>query len=108
MNTRQQTERRAKEEAGDADVESSRRGTLFQMLQVIKTEGWGGLYSGLKPSLVGTAASQVCARDVFDEMTDREFYMTRFFLAGDILFLLPGFQEQGGGDCGGTEEERAR
>lgn len=27
--------------------------------QVIKTEGWGGLYSGLKPSLVGTAASQV-------------------------------------------------
>lgn len=57
VNTRQQTERRAKE-AGDADMESSRRGTLFQMLQVIKTEGWGGLYSGLKPSLVGTAASQ--------------------------------------------------
>ncbi|KAG8632160.1 hypothetical protein MANES_18G000051v8 [Manihot esculenta] len=26
--------------------------------QVIKTEGWGGLYSGLKPSLFGTAASQ--------------------------------------------------
>lgn len=29
-------------------------------LQLIKMEGWGGLYSGLKPSLVGTAASQVC------------------------------------------------
>lgn len=27
--------------------------------QVIRTEGWGGLYSGLKPSLLGTAASQV-------------------------------------------------
>lgn len=27
--------------------------------QVLQTEGWGGLYSGLKPSLLGTAASQV-------------------------------------------------
>lgn len=27
------------------------------MLQVIKTEGWGGLYIGLKPSLFGTVAS---------------------------------------------------
>lgn len=58
VNTRQQTERRAKKEAGDTDVESSRRGTLSQTLQVIKTEGWGGLYSGFKPSLVGTVASQ--------------------------------------------------
>ena len=67
VNTRQQTERTAKKNAsvavavdGDAaEGESSRKGTLFQMLQVIKTEGWGGLYSGLTPSLVGTAASQV-------------------------------------------------
>jgi len=29
------------------------------LYQVIRTEGWGGLYSGLKPSLLGTAASQV-------------------------------------------------
>ncbi|XP_058085129.1 peroxisomal nicotinamide adenine dinucleotide carrier-like isoform X2 [Magnolia sinica] len=29
---------------------------LFRL--VIRTEGWGGLYSGLKPSLFGTAASQ--------------------------------------------------
>lgn len=28
------------------------------MIQVIETEGWRGLYSGLKPSLFGTAASQ--------------------------------------------------
>ncbi|RWW24413.1 hypothetical protein GW17_00011293 [Ensete ventricosum] len=27
-------------------------------LQLFKMEGWGGLYSGLKPSLMGTAASQ--------------------------------------------------
>lgn len=32
---------------------------LFGWYQVIRTEGWGGLYSGLKPSLLGTAASQV-------------------------------------------------
>lgn len=30
--------------------------------QVIRSEGWGGLYSGLKPSLLGTAASQVSSR----------------------------------------------
>ncbi|GJN30760.1 hypothetical protein PR202_gb19096 [Eleusine coracana subsp. coracana] len=56
VNTRQQTERSAKKR------KSSSRGTdgstLFQMLQLIQTEGWGGLYSGLKPSLAGTAASQ--------------------------------------------------
>uniref|UniRef100_A0ACD5X0G1 Uncharacterized protein n=1 Tax=Avena sativa TaxID=4498 RepID=A0ACD5X0G1_AVESA len=52
VNTRQQTERTAKKKkASDAS-------TLFQMLQLVQTEGWGGLYSGLKPSLVGTAASQ--------------------------------------------------
>ena len=33
--------------------------SLFLNDQVIKNEGWGGLYSGLKPSLFGTVASQV-------------------------------------------------
>lgn len=33
-------------------------GTLAQILQLVKNEGWGGLFSGLKPSLIGTAASQ--------------------------------------------------
>lgn len=56
VNTRQQTERSAKKKkAGGGATDTS---TLFQMLQLIQTEGWGGLYSGLKPSLVGTAASQ--------------------------------------------------
>ncbi|KAF5956150.1 hypothetical protein HYC85_009006 [Camellia sinensis] len=31
--------------------------------KVVRGEGWGGLYSGLKPSLLGTAASQVDRRD---------------------------------------------
>ncbi|OEL23743.1 Peroxisomal nicotinamide adenine dinucleotide carrier [Dichanthelium oligosanthes] len=57
VNTRQQTERSAKKKkkAGSGATDTS---TLFQMLQLIQTEGWGGLYSGLKPSLIGTAASQ--------------------------------------------------
>lgn len=29
-----------------------------------------------------------------------------FVVAGDLLLLLPGVQEQGGGDCGCSEEER--
>uniref|UniRef100_A0A1D1ZJ35 Mitochondrial substrate carrier family protein Q n=1 Tax=Anthurium amnicola TaxID=1678845 RepID=A0A1D1ZJ35_9ARAE len=67
VNTRQQTERISKKkamglvrvgEAGSERAEGAAKGTLPQMLQVIRTEGWGGLYSGLKPSLVGTAASQ--------------------------------------------------
>ncbi|XP_047089894.1 peroxisomal nicotinamide adenine dinucleotide carrier-like [Lolium rigidum] len=53
VNTRQQTERTAKKKKSGSDAS-----TLFQMLQLVKTEGWGGLYSGLKPSLIGTAASQ--------------------------------------------------
>ncbi|KAM7509074.1 hypothetical protein LguiA_019527 [Lonicera macranthoides] len=57
VNTRQQTERVAKKGLNSAP--SNRPGgTLFQILQVVKTEGLGGLYSGLKPSLFGTAASQ--------------------------------------------------
>uniref|UniRef100_A0A0E0CI71 Peroxisomal nicotinamide adenine dinucleotide carrier n=1 Tax=Oryza meridionalis TaxID=40149 RepID=A0A0E0CI71_9ORYZ len=57
VNTRQQTERSAKKKkaSGAAIANTS---TLFQMLQLFQTEGWGGLYSGLKPSLIGTAASQ--------------------------------------------------
>ncbi|XP_026662326.2 peroxisomal nicotinamide adenine dinucleotide carrier-like isoform X2 [Phoenix dactylifera] len=61
VNTRQQTERTAKKKSIAADGAATAPpggGTLFQILQVIRTEGWGGLYSGLKPSLVGTAASQ--------------------------------------------------
>ncbi|KAL6008648.1 hypothetical protein ACLOJK_034163 [Asimina triloba] len=79
VNTRQQTERIAKKKkqktllapAAAADASSSSTtsspaptatstngGTFFQILQVITMEGWGGLYSGLKPSLFGTAASQ--------------------------------------------------
>ncbi|WVZ56079.1 hypothetical protein U9M48_006659 [Paspalum notatum var. saurae] len=56
VNTRQQTERSAKKRKAGSDATNS--STLFQMLQLIQTEGWGGLYSGLKPSLIGTAASQ--------------------------------------------------
>ncbi|CAM8878656.1 unnamed protein product [Rhodiola kirilowii] len=60
VNTRQQTERVAKKRIGDhgGNAVAKGGGTLVQMLQVIKTEGWSGLYSGLKPSLLGTAASQ--------------------------------------------------
>ncbi|KAL0915180.1 hypothetical protein M5K25_015580 [Dendrobium thyrsiflorum] len=51
VNTRQQTERDpSKSNAGD--------GTIKQMCQVVKQEGWRRLYGGLTPSLVGTAASQ--------------------------------------------------
>ncbi|KAF2311978.1 hypothetical protein GH714_027648 [Hevea brasiliensis] len=57
VNTRQQTERRAKKKKNEGSLDSA-PGTLLQIFQVIKTEGWGGLYSGLKPSLFGTAASQ--------------------------------------------------
>ncbi|KAE8810253.1 peroxisomal nicotinamide adenine dinucleotide carrier-like [Hordeum vulgare] len=56
VNTWQQTERSAKKKkAGSGGSDAS---TLYQMLQLVQTEGWGGLYSGLKPSLIGTAASQ--------------------------------------------------
>ncbi|CAO2831062.1 unnamed protein product [Amaranthus hypochondriacus] len=63
VNTRQQTERVIKkgldgQHATSPSGNQRTGGTLFQMLQVIKNEGWGGLYSGLKPSLFGTVASQ--------------------------------------------------
>ncbi|XP_015880005.1 peroxisomal nicotinamide adenine dinucleotide carrier [Ziziphus jujuba] len=59
VNTRQQTERSAKKGLAKQPSNSSgSNNTLVQILHVIRTEGWGGLYSGLKPSLLGTAASQ--------------------------------------------------
>ncbi|KAH6757246.1 Mitochondrial substrate carrier family protein [Perilla frutescens var. hirtella] len=51
VNTRQQTER-------DPKKEKRKVGTLEQMCQVVKHEGWERLYGGLAPSLVGTATSQ--------------------------------------------------
>ncbi|XP_062092535.1 peroxisomal nicotinamide adenine dinucleotide carrier [Humulus lupulus] len=51
VNTRQQTER-------DLKKEKRKLGTVDQMCQVVKEEGWGRLYGGLTPSLAGTAASQ--------------------------------------------------
>ncbi|KAK2637293.1 hypothetical protein Ddye_032085 [Dipteronia dyeriana] len=51
VNTRQQTER-------DLKKEKRKLGTIEQMCQVVKQEGWGQLYGGLTPSLMGTAASQ--------------------------------------------------
>ncbi|KAG6401255.1 hypothetical protein SASPL_138106 [Salvia splendens] len=54
VNTRQQTERIAKE----AISPSASSPALIQIFHLIRSEGIGGLYSGLKPSLLGTAASQ--------------------------------------------------
>ncbi|KAK5795565.1 peroxisomal nicotinamide adenine dinucleotide carrier-like [Gossypium arboreum] len=51
VNARQQTER-------DLKREKRKVGTIEQMCQVAKQEGWERLYGGLTPSLVGTAASQ--------------------------------------------------
>ncbi|KAK9283304.1 hypothetical protein L1049_011542 [Liquidambar formosana] len=51
VNTRQQTER-------DLKKERRKLGTVEQMCQVVKHEGWNRLYGGLTPSLVGTACSQ--------------------------------------------------
>lgn len=52
VNTRQQTEWDPKKER------RKNHGTIEQMCQVVKHEGWERLYGGLSPSLVGTAASQ--------------------------------------------------
>ncbi|KAH7672860.1 solute carrier family 25 (peroxisomal adenine nucleotide transporter) member 17 protein [Dioscorea alata] len=51
VNTRQQTDR-------DPSKSGSKDGTIKQMYQVVKHEGWERLYGGLGPSLIGTAASQ--------------------------------------------------
>ncbi|KAF9686544.1 hypothetical protein SADUNF_Sadunf02G0000300 [Salix dunnii] len=61
VNTRQQTERidkKKKQPQIPSERSVTTTGTLLQILQVVRSEGWGGLYSGLKPSLFGTAASQ--------------------------------------------------
>ncbi|CAL0318538.1 unnamed protein product [Lupinus luteus] len=67
VNTRQQTERTLKRNNNQSLILQSSsnttttvpaHGTFLQILHVIGSEGWGGLYSGLKPSLLGTAASQ--------------------------------------------------
>ncbi|CAK8570834.1 unnamed protein product [Lathyrus sativus] len=70
VNTRQQTERtllkrnkqslvpQSSNGIATASSSSSSSGFFLQIFQVIGNEGWGGLYSGLKPSLLGTAASQ--------------------------------------------------
>lgn len=68
VNTRQQTERKAKAaSAQDTDAAlafakayptAKQRGTIQEIFKVIKNEGWGGLYRGLRPSLLGTACSQ--------------------------------------------------
>ncbi|XP_027090918.1 peroxisomal nicotinamide adenine dinucleotide carrier-like isoform X5 [Coffea eugenioides] len=61
VNTRQQTERVAKKDANllvPHQPPPVAGGTLLHMFEVIRSEGLGGLYSGLMPSLLGTAASQ--------------------------------------------------
>ncbi|XP_061966774.1 peroxisomal nicotinamide adenine dinucleotide carrier-like isoform X1 [Populus nigra] len=61
VNTRQQTERidkKKKQPQTPSKRSGTTTGTLLQILQVVRSEGWGGLYSGLRPSLLGTAASQ--------------------------------------------------
>ncbi|BBN19526.1 solute carrier family 25 (peroxisomal adenine nucleotide transporter), member 17 [Marchantia polymorpha subsp. ruderalis] len=66
VNTRQQTERKAKKGLTRDGVvtvpseESKRqsRGTMNELWKVVRQEGWGGLYRGLSPSLIGTACSQ--------------------------------------------------
>ncbi|KAL9673091.1 hypothetical protein QQ045_029344 [Rhodiola kirilowii] len=51
VTTRKQTER-------DPEKRKSQPGTIDQICQVVKEQGWGHLYRGLAPSLVGIAASQ--------------------------------------------------
>ncbi|KAL3616394.1 hypothetical protein CASFOL_039784 [Castilleja foliolosa] len=58
VNTRQQTERVAKKGSVPSSASRPDRSTLLHIFQLIRSEGLGGLYSGLKPSLLGTAASQ--------------------------------------------------
>lgn len=68
VNTRQQTKRKAKrsiietsntERKLPTDWQSKGSlGTYQELCKVVKEEGWGGLFRGLTPSLVGTAASQ--------------------------------------------------
>lgn len=99
VNTRQQTERVAK---GSIPSSSPARNTLIQIFHLIKTEGIGGLYSGLKPSLLGTAASQVPI--LFSQIPSWTIHtltlrLSNHFpylkLPGYLLLFLSGFQKQG-------------
>ncbi|KAL5983270.1 hypothetical protein ACLOJK_017354 [Asimina triloba] len=65
VNTRQQTQRDPK------DSKKKRHGTIEQMCKVVKQEGWGRLYGGLSPSLVGTAASQLVFINEESEILNR-------------------------------------
>ncbi|MCO5570504.1 hypothetical protein L7F22_024226 [Adiantum nelumboides] len=69
VNTRQQTERKAKQSIAQASIvekglpEDDRHlrkslGTYKELCKVLREEGWEGLFRGLTPSLIGTAASQ--------------------------------------------------
>eukprot|EP00250_Pteridium_aquilinum_P003931 c14194_g1_i1 orf=218-1318(-) len=68
VNTRQQTERKAKNsivqasqiKKGLLDDRQHKRslGTYKELCKVLQQEGWEGLFRGLTPSLVGTATSQ--------------------------------------------------
>ncbi|KAL3690275.1 hypothetical protein R1sor_016584 [Riccia sorocarpa] len=67
VNTRQQTERKAKRGltrdgvpvvASAEEMRRQTKGTIHELWKVVREEGWGGLYRGLSPSLIGTAASQ--------------------------------------------------
>ncbi|EXB58166.1 hypothetical protein L484_026367 [Morus notabilis] len=70
VNTRQQTER-------DLKKEKRKLGTIEQMCQVVKHEGWGRLYGGLTPSLAGTAASQSTIMGMTKQIDDREKEKTK-------------------------------
>lgn len=60
VNTRQQTRRHPSNSNSNSRQQQKKRdhGTIQQMCLIVKHEGWGKLYGGLSPSLVGTAASQ--------------------------------------------------
>eukprot|EP00850_Spirogloea_muscicola_P016927 SM000141S00871 [mRNA] locus=s141:98186:101185:- [translate_table: standard] len=65
VNTRQQTERKVLKVSGHSSDQgpsnragAKAKGTAEELLEIIRKEGWSGIYRGLEPSLVGTAASQ--------------------------------------------------
>lgn len=56
---------------------------VIELLQLFQTEGWGGLYSGLKPSLIGTAASQVNSTGLVSLVL-----LTSFFFSNTCVALF--------------------
>ncbi|TXG64808.1 hypothetical protein EZV62_011802 [Acer yangbiense] len=44
---------------------------LDWFVKVVKQEGWGQLYGGLAPSLMGTAASHVMSNEIYKALDDR-------------------------------------